>query len=139
VEGTDGVVAAGDIANWLNPLYRRRMRVEHWTNAIQQASFAAGALLGVASEDGFSSAPYFWSDQFDQKLQSYGTALGHDQTVVLEDSDERMIVAYGRDGVLVGIAGLNTGPAINQYRLLIEARTPFAPVSPSHLAEQTVP
>jgi NADPH-dependent 2,4-dienoyl-CoA reductase/sulfur reductase-like enzyme len=139
VEGTDGVVAAGDIANWLNPLYGRRMRVEHWTNAIQQASFAAGALLGVASEDGFSSAPYFWSDQFDQKLQSYGTALGHDQTLVLEDSDERMIVAYGRDGVLVGIAGLNTGPAIIQYRLLIEARTPFAEVYPSHLAEQAVP
>jgi hypothetical protein len=58
---------------------------------------------------------------------------------VLEDSDERMIVAYGRDGVLVGIAGLNTGPAIIQYRLLIEARTPFAEVYPSHLAEQAVP
>jgi NADPH-dependent 2,4-dienoyl-CoA reductase/sulfur reductase-like enzyme len=138
VEGAENVVAAGDIANWVNPLYGRRMRVEHWTNAIQQASFAAGALLGLASEDGFSSAPYFWSDQFDVKLQSYGTALGHDETVVLEDTDEKLIVAYGRDGVLIGVAGLNAGIAVNHYRALIEARTPFADVSATHLAPQAV-
>jgi NADPH-dependent 2,4-dienoyl-CoA reductase/sulfur reductase-like enzyme len=128
VEGATDVVAAGDIANWLNPLYDRRMRVEHWTNAIQQASFAAGALLGQASEEGFSSAPYFWSDQFDLKLQSYGSSVGHDEVAVLEETEEKMLVAYGRDGVLVGIAGLNAGVAINQYRVQIEARTPFSEV-----------
>jgi NADPH-dependent 2,4-dienoyl-CoA reductase/sulfur reductase-like enzyme len=129
VEGASNVVAAGDVANWINPLYDRRMRVEHWTNAIQQASFAAGALLGLAPESGFSSAPYFWSDQFDLKLQSFGSAVGHDDSLVIEDSEERMLVAYGRDGVLVAIAGLNAAPlTINQYRLQIETRTPFAEV-----------
>ena len=83
--------------------------------------------------------PTSGSDQFDVKLQSYGTALGHDETLVLEESDERMIVAYGREGVLIGVAGLNAGIAVNQYRLLIEARTPFAEVTASHLAERALP
>jgi hypothetical protein len=47
---------------------------------------------------------------------------------VLEETEEKMLVAYGRDGVLVGIAGLNAGVAINQYRVQIEARTPFSEV-----------
>ena len=136
VIGVESAVAAGDVASWLNPLYDRRMRVEHWTNAIQQASFAAGALLGVAPEEGFSSAPYFWTDQFDFKLESFGTSLGHDETIVIEDTEARMIVGYGREGTLVGVAGLNTGVAIHQFRKLIEARTPFADVAPSELAGQ---
>jgi 3-phenylpropionate/trans-cinnamate dioxygenase ferredoxin reductase component len=136
VLGAESVVAAGDVASWVNPLYDRRMRVEHWTNAIQQATFAAGALLGVAPEEGFSSAPYFWSDQFDLKLQSYGTSVGHDAAAVLEDTDEQMIVAYGREGILIGVATLNAGIAAHKYRPLIEARTPLDDVSSMPLTGQ---
>ena len=122
VEGRSRVVAAGDVAAWLNPLYDRVMCVEHWTHAIQQGTFAARRLLGCADPQGFSSAPYFWSDQFDLKLESYGSTAGHDQAHVVEDADDRAIVVYGAGGRLVAVAGLNAGRALLRYRRLVERR-----------------
>jgi NADPH-dependent 2,4-dienoyl-CoA reductase/sulfur reductase-like enzyme len=130
VLGADGVVAAGDVASWDNPLYGRRMRVEHWTNAIQQGTFAAKALLGAAPVDGFASAPYFWTDQFDFKLQSYGTSVGHDESVVVEDVDGTLVVAYASEGTLIGVAGLDASPVtMNQYRQQVEARARLADIA----------
>lgn len=122
VVGAEGVVAAGDVATWPNPLYGRLMRVEHWANAIEQGTFAARTLMGTHDSLGFSSAPYFWSDQYELKIQSIGSAAGHDESVVLEHDGERIIVAYGRDGALVGVAGVNTGPIIPKYRPMIDRR-----------------
>jgi NADPH-dependent 2,4-dienoyl-CoA reductase/sulfur reductase-like enzyme len=132
VLGSEGVVAAGDVASWHNPLYDRRMRVEHWTNAILQGTFAAKALLGAAPPGGFTTAPYFWTDQFDFKVQSYGTSRGHDESVVVEDNDGTMTVAFGLDGTLIGVAGLNPSPAsMAGFRRQIEARAPLAGISAS--------
>jgi NADPH-dependent 2,4-dienoyl-CoA reductase/sulfur reductase-like enzyme len=123
--GTDGVVGAGDIANWYNPLYERRMRVEHWTNAIEQGTYAAQRLLGKADPRGFVSAPYFWSEQYHLRIQSIGSAAGHDAVRVLEHDGETLVVAYGRAGVLIGVAGINAGPVIPRYRKRIEQRESF--------------
>jgi NADPH-dependent 2,4-dienoyl-CoA reductase/sulfur reductase-like enzyme len=116
VEGLPGVVAAGDVASWWNPLYARRMRVEHWTNAIEQGGYAARRLLGEHDPAGFSSAPYFWSDQFGMRLQSIGSTTGHDAVEVIEHEGDTMIVGYGVGGRLVAVAGLNAGTAVNRYR-----------------------
>ncbi|MBO0893977.1 MAG: FAD-dependent oxidoreductase, partial [Acidimicrobiales bacterium] len=73
--GADRVVVAGDVARWPNPLFGRHLRVEHWTNAVEQADAAARRL--VAGQDGtppFAPAPYFWSDQYDAKVQFVGMA-----------------------------------------------------------------
>jgi NADPH-dependent 2,4-dienoyl-CoA reductase/sulfur reductase-like enzyme len=75
--GASDVVAAGDVASWFNPLYDARMRIEHWTNAIEQGAYAARRLLGKHEPGGFSSAPYFWSDQLGLRLQSIGWARGY--------------------------------------------------------------
>ena len=121
--GQDGVVAAGDIASWYNPLYERRMRVEHWTNAIEQGMYAAQRLLGVHDPQGFASAPYFWSDQYGMRLQSIGSASGHDEAEVLLEDGERLVVAYGAAGRLVCIAGLHSGAMVMSYRSMITQRT----------------
>ena len=123
--GTDGIVGAGDIANWYNPLYERQMRVEHWTNAIEQGTYAAQRLLGKADPRGFLSAPYFWSEQYHLRIQSIGSAFGHDDVRVLEHDGETLVVAYGRAGVLIGVAGINAGPIIPRYRKRIEGREPI--------------
>jgi NADPH-dependent 2,4-dienoyl-CoA reductase/sulfur reductase-like enzyme len=122
VEGAPGVVAAGDVASWLNPLYGRTMSVEHWTHAIQQGSFAARRLLGCADPEGFASAPYFWSDQFDFKLESFGSTAGHDEARIVDHDGDGVIVAYGRAGLLVAVAGLNAGRRLHAYRRLVERR-----------------
>lgn len=119
VEGAQDVVAAGDIASWWNPLYGRRMRVEHWTNATEQGAYAARRLLGLHDMNGFVSAPYFWSDQHGMRLQSIGTTIGHDRADIVECAGERLVVAYSREGRLTCVAGINSGTAVQSYRKMV--------------------
>ncbi|GAA4548299.1 FAD/NAD(P)-binding oxidoreductase [Pseudonocardia xishanensis] len=116
VEGAENVVGAGDVASWWNPLYRRRMRVEHWNHALDQGAYAASRLLGLHDPAGFSTAPYFWSDQFGMRIQSIGSTAGHDRAEVVEHHGDRLVVAYGHEGSLVAVAGIQAGTAINGYR-----------------------
>lgn len=121
VVGVDDAVAAGDLASWYNPLYERQMRVEHWTNAIEQGTYAGRRLLGAHDPAGFSSAPYFWSDQYGMRLQSYGSTHGYDEIEVLVDEGDKLMVAYGRQGRVISVAGLQGGAAILAYRRLVVA------------------
>ena len=112
VIGAEGVVACGDVASWFNPLLRRQLRVEHWTNAIEQGGYAARRLLGAHPPTGFASLPYFWSDQGDLKLQMLGSSEGHDEAVVLEGGAGRLVAEYRIEGRLLAVAGINAGPAV---------------------------
>jgi NADPH-dependent 2,4-dienoyl-CoA reductase/sulfur reductase-like enzyme len=124
--GAANVVAAGDVASWFNPVYDRQMLVEHWTNAIEQGGFAARQIMGAADAAGFASAPYFWSEQFDLRIQSVGSSTGHDDVVVLEHDGDKLVLAYAREGTLIAVAGVNTGAILPKYRRLIERRAPVA-------------
>lgn len=127
--GSEGrVVAAGDVARWHNPLFDVSMRVEHWTNASEQAAHAAKALVHGAEVAGpFAPVPYFWSDQHGTKFQFVGTSAATDDVVVVEGSiDEGKFVAgYGRDGIVVGALCVNWPARMNPWRKAIESRDPF--------------
>lgn len=120
-----GVVAAGDVARWPNRLFfDELMRVEHWDNAIDMGAFVARRLLAGDQWDPqqvFAPVPWFWSDQYDRKLQMAGRATGHDQLVIAGGTtDERRFVAlYGRAGRLVAAFGMNRPRQIVQCRTLI--------------------
>jgi NADPH-dependent 2,4-dienoyl-CoA reductase/sulfur reductase-like enzyme len=116
VVGAAGVVACGDVASWFNPLLRRQMRVEHWTNAIEQGSYAARRLLGRHPADGFASLPYFWSDQGDLKLQMLGSSEGHDEALVRDSGAASLVAEYRSEGRLLAVAGINAGPAVMTRR-----------------------
>lgn len=73
------VYAAGDVASWLSRRYRRRLRVEHFDNAGNQAVAAAKSMLG--GDEPYDPLPYFWSDQYDISLQVAGSTTDHDQVV----------------------------------------------------------
>jgi NADPH-dependent 2,4-dienoyl-CoA reductase/sulfur reductase-like enzyme len=126
--GAERVVAAGDVARWFNPLFDRHMRVEHWTNAVEQGDVAARRL--VAGADGtpaFAPAPYFWSDQYDAKVQFVGMA-GDRVTVVEGDVEERKFVAaFGLDGRTVGALCFSWPARLARYRRLVAAAAPFPP------------
>ena len=127
-EGADNVVAAGDVARWYNTLFAREMRVEHWTNASEQADHAVATLLaepGQAEE--FAPIPYFWSDQYDTKIQMVGVPA--EDVVIAEGSvEERKFVAvYGREGRTVGAIGFSLPRRLMQYRQQIADRAPFPP------------
>jgi NADPH-dependent 2,4-dienoyl-CoA reductase/sulfur reductase-like enzyme len=120
-----GIVAAGDVASWYNPLFEERMRVEHWTNAVEQARHAVSTLLRPSAEARpFESVPMFWSDQFDIKIQGVGRPKPTDELILAGGTpeSEKFIALYGRAGRLVGAVAFNQPPKLIQLRMLIAKR-----------------
>ena len=122
----DRVTAAGDVARWPNELFGETMRVEHWDNAAQQGAHAARRLLDAAVGP-FTPVPWFWSDQYDRKIQLAGRVRGDDEVRVVTGSvDERRFAAiYGRAGRIVGVLGFNRPRHVMRYRALIEQGAGF--------------
>ena len=122
----DRVTAAGDVARWPNELFGETMRVEHWDNAAQQGAHAARRLLDAAVGP-FTPVPWFWSDQYDRKIQLAGRVRGGDEVRVVTGSvDERRFAAiYGRAGRIVGVLGFNRPRHVMRYRALIEQGASF--------------
>ena len=79
------IVAAGDCTNHPNPILNRNLRLESVPNAIEQAKAAAASLCGI--EKPYAELPWFWSDQFDVKLQIAGMNQGYTEAVVRGDID----------------------------------------------------
>lgn len=113
----DGVYAAGDVAAWQNPSTGGYTRVEHRLNATEQGRAVARAILDPATPR-TASVPYFWSDQYDLKIQSYGLpGAGDDFAVVDGDLAERRFVgAYVRDGVVTGALGIGMHRRLREWR-----------------------
>ena len=125
-----GVVAAGDVARWPNPLFDgESMRLEHWTNATEQSVAAAERLL---VEDGeatpFAPVPFVWSDQYDVKIQSVGRFNAEDELHVAHGTlaERRFVALFGRRGRLVGALGFGRPRQVMQYRRMIAERGTFA-------------
>ncbi|NBP72812.1 MAG: TonB family protein, partial [Alphaproteobacteria bacterium] len=100
------IYAAGDNANHPNSLLGRRIRLESWENAQNQAICAAKAMLG--GEDTYAEIPWFWSDQFDANIQMMGLPEDWNETVVRGDRNAGEFVEfYLKDGKLEGAAAIN--------------------------------
>ncbi|WP_425246213.1 NAD(P)/FAD-dependent oxidoreductase [Streptomyces sp. NEAU-NA10] len=124
LEAAQGVYGAGDVARWHNPLFGTSMRIEHRTNAAEQGMAAARNLLAPEGREPFAPVPYFWSDQYDMKIQAYGFLRGHEEVAVVEgDLDERRFVAVYRTGGRVsGALAVGMPPrAIRRWRQMIAA------------------
>ncbi|MGZ4683404.1 MAG: NAD(P)/FAD-dependent oxidoreductase [Acidimicrobiales bacterium] len=126
-----GVVAAGDIARWPSARYRGLLRVEHWETAIQMGEAAAKRLLAEhhgSEPELFDPVPWFWSDQYDRKIQLAGRSSADDEVeVVIGSTDEHRFVAlYGREGRVVGVLGMNRPRHVMQLRALVEQPTSWA-------------
>lgn len=136
VEGSteDGtVVAAGDVARWWHPLYEQHLRIEHWDHAARQGAAAARTLLaGKDRAEPYDELPYFWSDQYDVKIQMLGLTTDYDAFRVVEGdpSSWEFVAAYGRGGRTVAVVGTIPG-RVHAYRDAISQRAEFPPTPPS--------
>ncbi len=120
-----GVVAAGDIARWPSRRYGQYLRVEHWETAVQMGEATAMRLLATergTEPETFDPVPWFWSDQYDYKIQLAGRSSAEDRVeVVIGSLEERRFVAlYGRDDRLAGVLGMNRPAHVARLRPLVE-------------------
>lgn len=124
-----GVVAAGDVARWDHPGYGESVRVEHWTNATESGEAAATTLLRGDQAEPYGPTPYFWSDQHGFKLQFVGRAAAGDDTAVLEGgfAEDRLVIAYGAEGRLVGALGMRRPARVMALQRMIREGASFPP------------
>ena len=123
-EAAPGVYAAGDVARVHNRWHGEALRIEHWTNAVEQGVHAAeNALAGPGASTSFSSVPYFWSDQYDRKIQFIGLARRHDEMVIVDGSvaDRRLTALFRRGDRVVACLAVNQPRALIKYRKLLAA------------------
>lgn len=134
------VFAAGDIANAEHPVLGRRIRVEHWANALNQPAVAAAAMLG--GDDRYDRLPYFYTDQYDLGMEytGYVGPDGYDRVVVRGDLAKREFIAFW---VLAGAiqAGMNVNvwDVTEDIQALIAAGREGRRVDLDRLADPTVP
>ena len=101
------IVAAGDCANHFNAIYGRRMRLESVPNASEQGKTAAATLCGLTKA--YKSLPWFWSDQYDLKLQIAGLSQGYDHVVIRGDklASRSFAAFYFKEGHLIAADCIN--------------------------------
>lgn len=129
------ILAAGDCTVQHSVLYGRRLRLESVPNALEQARAAASALAGKPKPN--RSVPWFWSDQYDLKLQMAGLSQGHDHCVLRGDPASRRFVAfYLRDGVVIAADAVNRPADFMVAKRLVAAGTS---VQPWVLADESRP
>ncbi|WP_063726767.1 NAD(P)/FAD-dependent oxidoreductase [Streptomyces sp. RTd22] len=101
----DGIYAVGDVARWHHDGLGALLRLENRTNATEQAGHVASAILGENRP--YTPVPYFWTDQFDVKIQVYGVLSADAEVTVVEGdmAQGRFVARYRRGGVTTGVLG----------------------------------
>ncbi len=120
------VWALGDVASWRDPT-GHQARVEHWSNVAEQARVVVPAMLGK-DVPSVVVVPYFWSDQYDVKIQCLGEPEADDIVHLVEDDGRKFLAYYERDGVLVGVVGGGMPGKVMKVRAKIAAATPISEV-----------
>ncbi|MGA9675893.1 MAG: FAD-dependent oxidoreductase [Mycobacterium sp.] len=118
------VWALGDVASWRDPL-GHQARVEHWSNVADQARVVVPAMLGQ-DVPSIAVVPYFWSDQYDVKIQCLGEPQATDIVHMIEDDGRKFLAYYERDGVLVGVVGGGLPGKVMKARAKIAAGAPIS-------------
>ncbi|ORV02685.1 pyridine nucleotide-disulfide oxidoreductase [Mycolicibacterium fallax] len=120
------VWALGDVASWRDAS-GHQVRVEHWSNVAEQARVLVPALLGSDAPEAVV-VPYFWSDQYDVKIQCLGEPEADDIVHLVEDDGRKFLAFYERDGMVVGVVGGGMPGKVMKVRAKIAAGAPIADV-----------
>ena len=117
-----GIVAAGDVAYWHNPLFDEAMRVEHWSNAVEMAGAAVATLLDGDSAAPYAPVPNVWSDQHGVKIQTAGRIRADDRMEIVQGdpAEYRFTALFGRNGRLSGVLTFRRPRQLIRYSEMLE-------------------
>lgn len=132
----EDILAAGDCTSHYNPIYDRHIRLESVQNAVDQSTIAAKTICG--KPETYSALPWFWSDQFDLKLQIAGLSQGYTDVVIRGDiKNSRSFAAfYMKDGQLLAVDAVNKPQEFMIGKRLI---TGNVEIDVAKLADESVP
>lgn len=135
VTSDPNIVAAGDCTSHPSVFCGRRVRLESVPNAVEQARVAASTLAGRPRT--YDTVPWFWSDQYDLKLQMTGLSHGYDQFVLRGSMNNKSFAAfYLKAGRLIACDAVNRAQEFMVAKRMVAACTSFDPAA---LADETVP
>jgi 3-phenylpropionate/trans-cinnamate dioxygenase ferredoxin reductase subunit len=133
--GDEHIHAVGDCTAHPNAIYGRRVRLESVHNALEQAKTAAADICGEEAD--YNQVPWFWSDQYDLKLQIAGLSDGYDKIVTRGKPDQKSFSClYLRNGILIACDSINAPRDFIQSKSLIAARKV---VAAEILADPSIP
>jgi 3-phenylpropionate/trans-cinnamate dioxygenase ferredoxin reductase subunit len=129
------ICAAGDCTSHPNGIYGARLRLESVHNAIEQGKTSAATLAG--KEKPYNQVPWFWSDQYDLKLQITGLSNGYTQAVVRGDptTGRSFAVFYLKEGVLIAVDAINRAPEFMMAKMLTAKK---AKLDPARIADESI-
>jgi 3-phenylpropionate/trans-cinnamate dioxygenase ferredoxin reductase subunit len=137
----EDIYAAGDVANAYHPLLGRRVRVEHWANALTSGPAAAKSMLG--KDEPHDPVPYFYTDQYDLGMEYAGyvhntaEGPGYDRVVFRGDVAGREFISFWlKDGRVLAGMNVNVWDVSDPIQAIIRAGRP---VDPNRLADPSVP
>ena len=144
--GPKNVYAAGDVLRWPNHFFtdvEETMRVEHWTNAAEQGAHAAKNLLAALNnteQAPYEAVPFFWSDQFDARIQFLGrvTKDATAQVVAGNPAEGKWCAMYVANNRLVGVLGVSMPKLVMPSRVLLSTHTSVEDAR-AHFARVTAP
>ena len=123
------IYAAGDCTNHPNPLMNKRLRLESVPNAMDQARVSTANMLG--DDKVYAAIPWFWSDQYDLKLQMVGFSADGDSQVLRGDMDtHQFAIFYLKDGKVVAADAVNSPKEFMLCKQLVGK-----PADPAKLAD----
>lgn len=126
-----GLYAAGDIACWPSVLYDgKRVAIEHWSNAVEQARAAAHNMAMPESEaQHYDYLPTFWSNQAGRTIKSVGLPSVGEQVVIAQGSLDsgRFVAVYGSNGKIVAAVSVDHGRFLDHYAQLVKEKQSFPP------------
>jgi 3-phenylpropionate/trans-cinnamate dioxygenase ferredoxin reductase subunit len=129
------IVAAGDCTNHYNPIYDRKLRLESVQNATDQAKIAAKSICG--KPEVYNALPWFWSDQYDLKLQIAGLSQGFDQVIIRGNSEQGRSFAafYFSEGRFIAVDAINRP---KEFMMSKRALTSGQTADPLKLADESI-
>lgn len=128
LRAAEGIYAVGDVANFFHDGINAHLRLENRTNAVEQAMTVAANIVG--KDKPYIPVPFFWTDQADTKIQTFGILRPDAEIRVVEGDPEKnqFVAVYGHKGKVIGAVGWNSIKTIRSYRQWVVDAKPWAEV-----------